>query len=156
MTASVVAGPVEAQREISLGAGADHEPCEPLGLGGVGRREADASGRDGEPREVLLEEERPAVVDARRLEHGATAEQRLVVGGEDRLVRIDEAAAGDRHRAHVHQARASSGRALTHDSSISASASESQTIPPPTQRWILPSVTAKVRIVRARSRSPFA
>ena len=39
---------------------------------------------------------------------------------------------GDRARRRA----ASSGRALTHDSSISASGSESQTMPPPTQRWI--------------------
>ena len=50
---------------------------------------------------------------------------------------------------------ASSGRAFTHDSSISASGSESQTIPPPTQRWMRPSAIAKVRIVSARSKSPF-
>ena len=50
---------------------------------------------------------------------------------------------------------ARSGRAFTHDSSISASGSESQTMPPPTQRWIRPSATANVRIVSARSRSPF-
>ena len=45
---------------------------------------------------------------------------------------------------------------MTHDSSISASGSESQTIPPPTQRWIRPSATANVRIVSASSKSPFA
>ncbi len=33
--------------------------------------------------------------------------------------------------------------------------SESQTMPPPTHRWIRPAATAKVRIVSARSRSPF-
>ena len=44
---------------------------------------------------------------------------------------------------------------MTHDSSISASGSESQTIPPPTQRWTRPSATASVRIVSASSKSPF-
>ena len=50
---------------------------------------------------------------------------------------------------------ASSGRALTQDSSISSSGSESQTIPPPTHRWMRPAASAKVRIVSARSKSPF-
>ena len=52
------------------------------------------------------------------------------------------------------RSRRAAGRAFVHDSSISASGSESQTTPPPTQRWIRPSATAKVRIVSARSRSP--
>ena len=51
--------------------------------------------------------------------------------------------------------RCRSGLAFTHDSSISAAGSESHTIPPPTQRWIRPSATAKVRIVSASSKSPF-
>ena len=50
---------------------------------------------------------------------------------------------------------ASSGRAFTQDSSISSAGSESHTMPPPTQRWIRPSATAKVRMVSARSKSPF-
>ena len=87
------------------------EVCELLALGGVGRREADALGRDGEPREVLAEEKRPAVVDACRLEDGAAAQQRLVVGGEHRLARIEEAPTCDRDCAHVHHASASNGRA---------------------------------------------
>ena len=71
--------------------------------------------------------------------------------------------AADREREERHRATASrsgapiaarSGRAFTHDSSISAAGSESHTMPPPTQRWIWPSATANVRIVRARSRSP--
>ena len=51
------------------------------------------------------------------------------------LRRIDQPDAldGDGRQRHACTA-ASSGRAFTHDSSISASGSESQTIPPPTQR----------------------
>src|SRR5439155_13092747 len=98
----------------------------------------------------------PAGVDAGRLEDGAPAQEGVVVRGEDRLSRVDDPAPGDGDGAHFHHASARSGRAFTHDSSISASASEPQTIPPPTQRWIAPSTTAKVRIVRARPRSPFA
>ena len=70
-------------------------------------------------------------------------------------MRIDEPAARDRDGEEVHTA-ASSGRALTHDSSISAAGSESHTMPPPTHRWMAPSAIANVRMVSARSRSPFA
>ncbi len=122
----------------------------------VGRRQPDALGRGGEACEVPVEQERPAAVHADRLEDRAPAQQRLVVGGEHRLARVDQTRAGDCDGANVHQASASSGRAFTHDSSISSSASESQTMPPPTQRWIAPSTIANVRIVSARSRSPFA
>ena len=137
-------------------AGADDELGEPLALDRVGRRKPESLGREREPREMPVEQEGPAAVDVRRLEDGAAAKERIVVRGEHRLVRLDEPASGHRNRADVHHASASNGRAFTHDSSISASASESQTIPPPTQRWISPSTTANVRIVSARSRSPFA
>ena len=96
---------------------------------------------------MLGQLERPAAVDADRLERGPAAQQRLVVGAEHRLGGIDDAAAADRDREQVDAVRhrrasastgapiaASSGRAFVHDSSISASGSESQTIPPPTQR----------------------
>ena len=81
-------------------------------------------------------------VDPKRLEGGATAEQRLVVGTDDRVTGIHEAAAGYRseqaHRVPVDTSTlgpiASRGRAFVHDSSISASGSESHTMPPPTQR----------------------
>ena len=53
------------------------------------------------------------------------------------------------------RSRSSSGRAFVHDSSTSVAESESQTMPPPTQRWIVSSATAKVRMVSARSKSPF-
>src|SRR5262245_38136710 len=105
---------------------------------------------------MLVESESAAAVHARRLEHGPPSQERFVIGREDRRVRIDQAASRNGYGLHLHQARASSGRAFTQDSSISASGSESQTMPPPTQRWISPSTTAKVRIVSARSRSPFA
>src|SRR5688572_21120234 len=111
---------------------------------------------------MLGEAERRAVIDADRLERAAAAHQRLVVGEEHGLGRIDDAAAAHSHREETQRATAStgapiaasSGRAFVHDSSISASGSESQTIPPPTQRWIRPSATANVRIVSASSRSP--
>src|SRR5262245_62534771 len=113
---------------------------------------------------MLGQPERTPPVHTQRLERGAAAQERLVVGEQDRLVDRDEATAPDRHCEQAHRATgsasgapiaSSSGRALTSDSSISASGSESHTIPPPTQRWIRPSATAKVRIVSARSRSPF-
>ena len=47
-----------------------------------------------------------------------------------------------------------SGAALTSDSATSSDGSESQTTPPPTQRWMRPSAIANVRIVSASSRSP--
>ena len=86
---------------------------------------------------MLGEPERRAAVDAEGLERRTAAQERLVVGAEDRLVRVDEAAAadGEREQAHALAAAssgapiaASSGRAFVHDSSISASGSESQTI----------------------------
>ena len=130
----------------------------------VGKRDAEPLGRGAHPREVLLEPERAPAVDTRRLESGAPAQERLVVGEQDGLVHRDEAAPAHRHSEQAQRRTASrsgapiassSGRALTSDSSISASGSESQTIPPPTQRWIRSSATANVLIVRARSRSPF-
>ena len=88
---------------------------------------------------MVAEQERPAAVHANRLERGAAAKERIVVGPEDRLGRVDEPATRDRGGEQGHAGTrpptaARSGRALTHDSSISASGSESQTTPPPTQR----------------------
>ena len=99
--------------------------------------------------------------DSHRLERGRAAQQRLVVGEEDRLGGIDEPPARDRGGEQLHTGTRPptaprSGRAFTHDSSISASGSESQTMPPPTQRWMRPSATASVRIVSASSKSPSA
>ena len=102
-----------------------------------------ARGRAREALEVPLEQERPAAVDAQRLERRAAAQERLVAGAEDRLGRIDQPAPGNGDREQRHAATspptaARSGRALTHDSSISASGSESHTMPPPTQRCTRP------------------
>ena len=89
-----------------------------------------------------VEPERPTAVDADRLEGRAAAQESLVVGVDDGSVWIDDAAAGHGEREQRHRIAASvsgapiaasSGRSLTHDSSISSSGSESQTIPPPTQ-----------------------
>ena len=66
--------------------------------------QAAAIGRDGEARKVPVEQERPTSVDAGRLEHGAPAQKRLVVGGEDRLVRVDEPPPSDGDGKYVHQA----------------------------------------------------
>src|SRR5471032_2977442 len=110
---------------------------------------------------MLFQEHRAAPSDPDGLESGGAAKERLVVAKEHRLAGIDKPAPCDAGRQQGHRStpalpiEASNGRALTHDSSISASGSESQTIPPPTQRWICPSAIANVRIVRARSRSPF-
>ncbi len=132
-------------------------------LHAVRRRQRQCLCGEAEAREVVGEQERPAAVHANRLERRAAAEERVVVGVEDRLGRIDEPTTGDRDGEQRHRhagtrppTAASSGRALTHDSSISASGSESQTIPPPTHRWIHPSAIANVRIVSASSKSPFA
>jgi len=112
---------------------------------------------------MLSELERRAVVHAQGLEDRASAQHPFVVDTEHRLVDRHDAATelGERDERHETGAAsgapiaASSGRALTHDSSTSSEGSESQTMPPPTQRWIAPSTTANVRIVRARSTSPF-
>ena len=145
-----------------LGLG-QHEPDEHLQAPPLHRRQPDARRGRGQPVEVLLEPERAAAVHAQRLEGRTAAEEPLVVGADDRLGRIDEPAArdGEREDAHVRAASgsrepiaSSSGRALTHDSSTSVAGSESQTMPPPTQRWIAPSAIANVLIVSARSKSP--
>ena len=155
---SVIAGPVEAQRGVG-GAGGLDRAGERARTRAVGRRQPEAAA-DARAARRAAEEERPPAVDPRRLERGAPAQQRLVARAEDRRVRIDEpapatATASSFHAATSPPTAASSGRALTQDSSISASASESQTIPPPTQRCTRPSATANVRIVSARSKSPF-
>ena len=82
---------------------------------------------------MRVEQERAAAVHAERLEDRSPAQERIVAGTEDRLARVDEAAAGNRDREQIH-ATARSGRAFTHDSSISAAGSESHVMPPPTQR----------------------
>ena len=137
---------------------------EGVALLAVDFRQPDAGCRAGEAVEMLVQLERAAVVDTRRLEGGASPDQTLVVRMEDGLVRIDDAAASDRDGEQCHASAGSGngapiaarrGRAFTQDSSISASVSESQTMPPPTQRWIRPSAIANVRIVSARSKSPF-
>ncbi len=159
-------GPVEAERRL-LGPGrvqgiARKLLAEPA----VDRRQGHARGGAGEPVEMFVQLERPAPVDAGRLERGAAAEKRLVVGLQDRLAGRDGAAPRTATARSVTRATGASagsplpraarrGRAFTQDSSISSSGSESQTMPPPTQRWARPSATAKVRIVSARSRSPF-
>ena len=127
---------------------------------------------------MLPEPERAAAVHAQRLERRAAAREALVVRRDHGLRRVDDAEPGDRGREgatltgdRLRGARAprsgrgepssgapiasSSGAALTSDSSTSARGSESQTMPPPTQRWIRPSAIANVRIVSASSRSPF-
>ncbi len=88
---------------------------------------------------MAIEQKRAAVVDPDRLECRAAPQQRLVIRGEHGLVDRDQTPACDRDSQERHAGTrpptaARSGRALTHDSSISASGSESQTIPPPTQR----------------------
>ncbi len=108
-------------------------------LDAVWRVERERLCRVAEARQVLGEQERLAAVDAQRLERSAATQQRLVVRQEHRRARIDEPAAGDsceeqRHAGTGAPTAARSGRAFVHDSSISASGSESQTIPPPTQR----------------------
>ena len=114
-----------------------------------------------EPLDVAAEQDGPAAPQTRTVSNAArAAKERLVVGVEDRRGRVDEpapptaAARSAVMRAPGCRPRRAAGCALTHDSSISASGSESQTIPPPTQRWTRPSATASVRIVSASSKSP--
>ena len=85
---------------------------------------------------MRLEPERATAVDAQRLERGAAAQQRVVVGAQDRRVGRDDAAPRDREPEQRHAGCSTSlptacrsGRAFTHDSSISAAGSESQTMP---------------------------
>ena len=106
--------------------------------------------RSAEPREplqVLGEAERP-----RRRRRGSSRTRRGRAGAPRRRraapARPDRRRRGRRPRPRARlTARtasigapiaASSGAAFVHDSSISASGSESQTMPPPTQRWIRP------------------
>jgi hypothetical protein len=127
------------------------------------RLDAEAHAGAGEPLEVLREPEHASAVDPHGLEGAAAAHERLVVDVHDGLARVDEPSPGDRDSenhtvtgsASGAPIAASNGRALTHDSSTSSSGSESQTMPPPTQRWMRPSTTANVRMVNARSKSPF-
>ena len=101
----------------------------------VGRPKPEREARALEPLDVQPEEDGAAAADAHRLERGGAAQQRLVVGMEDGLGRVDETLAGDRGGQEIRHAGTSPptarsrGRALTHDSSISASGSESQTMP---------------------------
>ena len=155
--------PEEAQHEVALARRGDR-----LGGGGGERsririRKTHPGRGGGEPREMLRLAERRAVVDAQSLEDRAAAQHALVVRVEHGAVDGLRTAAelDDREQRHRSASTsgapiaASSGRAFTHDSSTSSAGSESQTMPPPTQRWISPSATANVRIVSARSRSPF-
>ncbi len=111
-------------------------------LGVRRRRQAQERCRPFEAREVLAQLERHAVVHAERLEDGASAQHALVVGMHRRLVDGHDTTAELRQRDERHDTgaasgapiAASSGRALTHDSSTSSAGSESQTMPPPTQR----------------------
>src|SRR5262249_1602758 len=110
--------------------------------------------------DVATEQYGPSAPHAHGLECGGATQQGLVVGKEDRRRGIDQADAGDsggeqrRHAATRLPSALRSGRAVVHDSSISAAGSESQTIPPPTQRWTRASATASVLIVSASSKSP--
>ena len=90
--------PVEAEHRLGLAAPRERERGELARLVGIGRLDADALARRGEPDEVRLELERHAAVDAHRLERGAAAEHRLVVRVDGRLVRVDEAASLDGER----------------------------------------------------------
>ena len=87
--------PVEPQDGIGRGGCVERLLRQLLELEPVHVGQADPLGRAGEAREVLRELERPAAVDADRLEGGAAAQQRLVVGSEHRLGRIDDTAARD-------------------------------------------------------------
>src|SRR5262245_49808188 len=156
--------PVEPKRCVRHAGAVESRAGELAEPFGVDLREAEPFRRGGESRDVIVEPERPATVDAQGLEGGTASEKRVVVRPQHRLVRGHESAPPDGQREQGHRQAGSgsgaptasaSGRALTQDSSISASGRESQTTPPPAQRWTRPAAAAKVRIVRARSRSPF-
>src|SRR6476661_2497697 len=156
---------VEANEAVGLRGGGERLGCETVEERAVDLRQVEPCSRVREAREMLVHPEGPAAVDARRLERRTPAEKTLVVGEDDRLVRVDDTASRNCERDQqardassagtVEPIAVSSGAAFVHDSSISSSGSESQTMPPPTQRWMRPSATAKVRIVSASSRSPF-
>ena len=157
---SVSLGPVEPQHVI--GRRRRERRARPARAAPVGRRQRERGGRVREPLEVPVEQERPAAVDAdasrtprRRAAAPRRPPQKTGSAGSTRP-RPATATASSVMPGTRPPTAASSGRALTHDSSISASGSESQTIPPPTQRWMRPSAIANVRIVSARSKSPFA
>src|SRR4051794_27506360 len=148
--------PVEPEARVGRGGRLERLVREVRECGEVGRGKPDPLRGRGEALEVRVEPERAAAVDARRLERGAAAQERGIVGEDDRLGRVDDSAAGDGEGEQGHAAIASrSGRAFTQDSSTSAAGSESATTPPPTQRWIRSAAIANVRIVSARSKSPF-
>src|SRR5439155_26639920 len=150
--------PKRAQRRVVGSRGVDRLERELAST--LGQWEPQRERRASEPLDMLVEQDGTAAPDTERLERSRAAYDRLVVGKEDGLCRVDDTATcdGECEQAHTRTSdpiASSSGRALTHDSSISSSGSESQTMPPPTQRWMPPSATAKVRIVSASSKSPF-
>ena len=144
----------------------EHERGELLELGARTAGSPMLRRRGLEPVEVRVEPERATRVDAQRLERGAAAEQRLVVGADDGLVRVDEPAAGHGERERL-TATLAGRRAAARRSRRAAGAPSSTTRRPrprdrsPRRRrrrprgGCGPSATANVRIVSASSRSPF-
>ena len=90
--------PVETEDRVGKARVLERHRCEALHLGRVRRLETDPLGRRREAGEMLMESERPTVVDAHRLEGGPTAREALVVGREHGRVGIDETATRNRHR----------------------------------------------------------
>ena len=125
--------PGEAQRELGSARGVDRERREQVALRYIRFRYPHLRRGRAQPFEVRVELERTAAVHAGRLEDRSPPQEHVVTSIEHGLARIDEAAAGDGNCEQIH-ATARRGRALTHDSSISASASEPHVMPPPTQR----------------------
>ena len=129
-----------------------------LQLGRGRARVAEPLDRPAEPVEVLVQPERPAAVDAQRLERRPPAREPLVVDRDDGPRRVDEAAPRDgAATGRMFTVRppvsgpalpdgpssgapmaVSSGAAFASDSSTSSAGLESQTMPPPTQRWRRP------------------
>ena len=84
----------------------------------VHRRQIDPLRRPRKPFQMLGEAEAHAGVDADRLERAAAAQERLVVGAQHRLGRIDDAAATDCDREEAHRVTASIGAPIAASSGV--------------------------------------
>ena len=91
---------VQKSRSTASGrpAASSASPASSRSSAGSRLREADARSGSDQPREVLLEPERDAVVDAQGLERGAAPREALVVRPDRGLARVDEPATGDGDR----------------------------------------------------------
>ena len=102
VTAGRARRPVKAERGFGRGGGVEGESGEARELIEWWRGKTHARGRTSQARKVLAQAKRSAPVDPQRLEHRAAASQRIIVGADDRLVEIDDAATENRERESGH------------------------------------------------------